>query len=1112
MRKSVIGGYIAFLILLTNGSIGFSQVTPASGDAEPQTFAMIIGISNYKFIRPLNYADKDAELFRDFLKSPGGGNLKDENIFFLVNENAKAGNFWVNGMAWLKNKKMKEGDKLFIFMAGHGDAINEDEYFFLTYDCNPAGDKNNYIVTGNIQLYNLKSRIASLTGRGVEVVFIMDACRTNELPGGREGQDALNAAISEKRAGEIIMLATGAGQESLEDASIGAGHGLFTYYLVQGLAGMADSSGDSKVTLNELQNYVHKYVPLIAQEKYKRKQMPYFCCNKDYDKTIVEIDTVFMRKWMQEKRMTGRGPGNSFITKFTTPGPNAIPVREHHKADTTVLEVFNLFKQAIKDSRLTGQRSAEYYYNKMAKNFPGHNFTQEAQSTLTAEYINFAQSKINLYLECKDASTIQKLRAQIDDAEKTEETDATLNRMEIVASKEFYEVGQMLKKAIGFIFDDDSSYARSLEGKMYFFKARGYYGTERRFLGINQAFQFAYVAYANEPNAAYVLNTLASLHIDNNRTDSAIFYAAKAVAMAPQWRYPYVSLAYAYRNQNKIDSALKYYRKAIEVDPSSADAYVDIGHYYYSLSNADSAIFNYQKALRIEPSNVSASNNIGWLYYDRKRFDSAIVYFKRTIAADPGFFNAYNGLARSFFAMKKFDSAKVYYVKAFDHYQDKSFVNLSIGNFFRDLKQYDSAQVYYRHAIQFDPKYEEAYNNLGRLFTSLKLYDSARAAYTKALEVNPFSAFSLINLGVVYRELKQTDSMLRYLQRAFQLEPRNPSVLNYIGVVFGQDNQPDSAKSYFRRALDIKPDHKSSFNNLMKIFKDLQQLDSVTNYIRSSGRQSSNNASLMNELALVFLNQKRLDSSLIYFRRAVQMDPLNASLYNNMSLVFREMRLFDSSRSYLQKAAQLDPDNGSVSVNLANLFRQLRQIDSATYYYKKQLLQRVENNARAYQSVGLFLSDIKAYDSAIVYYKKAIAMDPGLVSAYNNIGAAYMLLDNNDSAFVYYRKAAQLDTTYFSAVLNLGLLYHSLHRYDSAIVYLQKAILLNPTNTRTYYQLATSYSLHNQVEQAVEHLRLAFEKGFKNYDVLINDPDLMNLKDHPGYKSLVDKYILKKDQ
>ena len=163
---------------------GQNPATPTDTARGPQTFAMIMGISTYKYIRPLTYADKDAELFRDYLKSPGGGKLKDDNIFILLNEEAKSASFWVTGMKWLKSKALRKGDKLFIYLAGHGDAIDADEFFFLTYDCNPAGDKNNYIVTGNIQLYNLKSRSADFSAKGVDVMFIMDACRSNELPGG----------------------------------------------------------------------------------------------------------------------------------------------------------------------------------------------------------------------------------------------------------------------------------------------------------------------------------------------------------------------------------------------------------------------------------------------------------------------------------------------------------------------------------------------------------------------------------------------------------------------------------------------------------------------------------------------------------------------------------------------------------------------------------------------------------------------------------------------------------------------------------------------------------------------------------------------------------------
>jgi hypothetical protein len=137
-------------------------------------------------------------------------------------------------MSWLRNRNLKAAIGYISISQVMAMPFNQDEYFYLTYDCNPAGDKNNYLITGTIQLYNLKVRIAEASRKGVEVIFIMDACRTNELPGGGEGQQQLQAAISEKQAGEIIMLATGAGQESLEDPLIGNGHGLFTYYLVDG--------------------------------------------------------------------------------------------------------------------------------------------------------------------------------------------------------------------------------------------------------------------------------------------------------------------------------------------------------------------------------------------------------------------------------------------------------------------------------------------------------------------------------------------------------------------------------------------------------------------------------------------------------------------------------------------------------------------------------------------------------------------------------------------------------------------------------------------------------------------------------------------------------------
>lgn len=1095
---------IVGLVILLSGTKVTAQSPPTPRDTSikgPQTFAIIMGISKYKYVRPLSYADKDAEMFRDYLRSPAGGSISDNNIFILLNEQALSTNFWSKGFKWLDAKKMQKGDRLFIYLAGHGDAIDEDQFFYLTYDCNPAGDKNNYIAGGNVQLYNLKKKIAKETAKGAEVFFIMDACRTSELPGGAEGQNFLNSAISETRAGEIIMLATGAGQESLEDASIGSGHGLFTYYLVDGLNGLADTEGtpDNKVTLAEIQKYVDKNVPAVAQQRFRRKQDPFFCCNENSEKIVSIVDEEHLKKWMETRK---KGPGSSFNGSIRNK-------RIHSSiADTQLLQTYYLFNDAVKQNKLTGKESAEFYYNQLEEKFPGNSYTTDAQSTLAVEFINFAQAKINLYLDCKDAVAIQRIRAQLDDEGNADEITASIDRMEKVAQQEFYEVGNMLEKAINIIRPDDPDFAETLTGRMYFFKARGYFGKAKKVIDINKAFDYAYSALAKDKKAAYILNTISSLHLDNYRYDSAIFYAKEAIITAPKWRYPYVTLAFAYRTLSKPDSAIKYYNKSIEADPKNADAYVDLGHYYFSLSKGDSAIAYYEKALQIEPGNVYAGNNIGWLYFNRKKYDEAIRYFKSSITLDPKLINAYNGLSKSFFEKKEYDSARIYYSRAFANYQDKSIVNVYIGNFYRDLKAYDSAKVYYRLAASLDPNYEDAFNNLGRSSFALKQYDSARYFYRQALQANPYSAFALINMGIVFKELKQADSTYNYFQQAIRLEPKNPSILNNLGVIYGEDKSYDSAKRYFRRALLVRPDYKPASNNLMKVFRELNELDSVTNFLKSSSLFDPGSSSFLNDMGLVFYDQKRYDSARFYIRKAIVQDPANPRLLNSMGLVLQGMKQYDSARAYLQKAIKVDPENPVLLMNLAGVFKQLKNSDSAAHYFRQQLILRSQSDIpQTYLAIGNFFADMKLNDSAVIYFKKAIALNDNYQPGYINAGVSYMEMEENDSALVYLRRAVEINPLNAVATLNLGLIYHVRANYDSAIVYLQQAIRLDPGKGKTYYQLACSYALSNKPEQAIQYLRQAYEKGYKNTEGLLIDPDLFGLKNYVEFQALLDKYV-----
>jgi len=56
------------------------------------TYAIIIGISDYKLVPDLQYAHKDAQSFEDFLISEAGGKVPRPNIETFLNENATRNN------------------------------------------------------------------------------------------------------------------------------------------------------------------------------------------------------------------------------------------------------------------------------------------------------------------------------------------------------------------------------------------------------------------------------------------------------------------------------------------------------------------------------------------------------------------------------------------------------------------------------------------------------------------------------------------------------------------------------------------------------------------------------------------------------------------------------------------------------------------------------------------------------------------------------------------------------------------------------------------------------------------------------------------------------------
>ena len=231
----------------------------------PQVFAAVIGIGDYQHanVPDLQYTVADAEAFYDYLIDLG---IPSGNIIKLIDEQATNPAIRT-ALGNDLRRRAGADDMVIIYFAGHGgpevDAQNLDgdglEKYMLSYEADP---ENLYGTAFSMnEIANVFARI-----QASRVIFIADACYSG-ASGGRTVLSGRRSTISDSfldrlgssGTGRVIMSASSANEPSQERSDLG--HGVFTYYLLEGLRGPADSNRDGAVTFDEAYDYVARTVP-----------------------------------------------------------------------------------------------------------------------------------------------------------------------------------------------------------------------------------------------------------------------------------------------------------------------------------------------------------------------------------------------------------------------------------------------------------------------------------------------------------------------------------------------------------------------------------------------------------------------------------------------------------------------------------------------------------------------------------------------------------------------------------------------------------------------------------------------------------------------------------
>ena len=195
------------------------------------------------------------------LTDPRTGTFQPENIMTLMNEDATEKNIKFKFDDMVEKAKGTD-DLVLIFYAGHGFSYpNGKDTYWLTYDTVVGDINGNRIKSTAFSNLTLASKISDI--RAGKFIFFIDACFSSGMV---QKQAAVRGLDSYLGIGKDYTIITSSKSDQLSIESPKYQHGLFSYALINGLSGKADTNKDGWVEIDELWPYMKSDISKRAKQ------------------------------------------------------------------------------------------------------------------------------------------------------------------------------------------------------------------------------------------------------------------------------------------------------------------------------------------------------------------------------------------------------------------------------------------------------------------------------------------------------------------------------------------------------------------------------------------------------------------------------------------------------------------------------------------------------------------------------------------------------------------------------------------------------------------------------------------------------------------------------
>ncbi|MCF8237904.1 MAG: caspase family protein [Saprospiraceae bacterium] len=800
----------------------------------PTMRAVVIGVSDYRDpgIRPLKYAHLDAQAFADYLRSDAAGKIQKQ-IRLLTNADATLASV-DDAMNWLKTSS-KEGDVALLYFAGHGDvelAALWQLGYLLTYDSPPNNYRNNAIRVEDLDL--LAIELSSV--RNVRTTFILDACRAGTLA---EGRSVPTENLAKQKANEVRILSCKPDQKSAEGSTWGGGRGVFSYYLIRGLQGLANDESNTTdldaVTVEELADYFRQTVVKDTKslDPPQRQDPIIVSASETFPLGFVvpEIFTALTNEAssgdivMADGTTDGRGKDNDVftLTKVQAGSPIDLLLTTHQdKAlidDMDLPALLALPALEIPIAFITQLATAAQKQNVNPElQFNLNNYWQQADINVydpaTMKAFNL---KLAIDLHDRGQEIINSyLRSDPDDLE-----ERAFQKFETTKYRWYPDIFKLVLK----LLPEGHPLRDRVAVKEAYFS-----GASVRILAIGlkdpapayaEAMALQQKALSLDPHAPYVHNELGILYKRTEQMKKAEYHFRKALELAPSWGLPYANLCATLILQNRLTEAQEYASRALQLMPDNYISHLHQGRIYELNRLFLEAEVEYLHCIRLAPEDFAAYDRLGYLYLQTGEYDKANANFE-----------IINKLLDRFdFIAQQFNFPDV---TAGPHKYPDAFGDKSVYTIPESLSTYPVG----------DPG-PEYYMQLGEEASKKRQYAEALTAFQTVLQMDADTPQLYDHLAWTYLKLEKyelADRMLTLAERLTGYDEGRDMLKALLAEKWGRWSQ---AEKIYRDLLNHNPSFQLGYQKLGALYERTEQdveaemtYLEYRNYYKEAGRNA----------------------------------------------------------------------------------------------------------------------------------------------------------------------------------------------------------------------------------------------------------------------------------